>query len=84
MAANSSADRRGSKAGRNEGRKLTASALNNGGVAFVLAGLLQPALAFVQQQRPIDLAGGIASLIFLAVSGVLFWVAQRVVRGLED
>jgi hypothetical protein len=45
---------RGSKAGRNEGRKLTATALNNTGVAFVLAALLQLALAYLQQQRSVD------------------------------
>lgn len=75
---------RGSKAGRNEARKLTATALNNTGVAFALAALLQPALAFVQQARGVDLAVVVASTIFLIVSGVLFWLARRAVRELED
>ncbi|HZB36536.1 MAG TPA: hypothetical protein VE443_00850 [Beijerinckiaceae bacterium] len=75
---------RGSKAGRNEGRKLTATALNNTGVAFVLAALLQPALAYLQQQRSVDFPVMVGSTIFMAVGVLLCWLARRSVRKLED
>ncbi|MFL4974816.1 MAG: hypothetical protein ACJ8D8_11160 [Microvirga sp.] len=76
--------RRGSKAGRNEARKLTATALNNAGVAFVLAALLQPALAYLQQQRSIDFPVMVGSTIFMVVGVLLCWLARRSVRKLED
>ena len=60
--------RRGSKSGRNEGRKLAATALNNTGVAFVLAAFLQPALAYLQQRRGVDLEVVLAPVMFLAIS----------------
>lgn len=75
---------RGSKAGRNEARKLTATALNNTGVAFVLAALLQPALAYLQQQRSVDFSVMVGSTIFMGVGVLLCWLARRWVRKLED
>jgi predicted transporter len=77
-------EREVSKAGRNESRKLAANALNNIGVAFVLAALLQPALAFVQQDRPPGLATAAASLIFMIVALVFFARGRGLVRQLED
>jgi predicted PurR-regulated permease PerM len=73
-----------SKAGRNEARKLTANALNNMGVAAMLAALLQPVLLFVQQDRAPTLATGLTSLILLCVGFALFGGARRVVQALED
>lgn len=73
-----------SKAGRNEARKLMANALNNMGVAFTLAGILQPALAVVQQERWPTLAVLTASLIFIVIAGTLFTFARSAVHGLED
>lgn len=76
--------RRGSKSGRNEGRKLAATALNNTGVAFVLAAFLQPALAYLQQRRGVDFEVALASAIFLLVGAACVVAAQLVVRRLED
>jgi hypothetical protein len=72
------------KAGRNEGRKLAAAAVNNVGVAFLLAAVLQPARALVQQQRGVRLGELAASLIFLAIAAACFIVVRRVALRLED
>ena len=73
-----------SKAGRNEQRKLIATALNNAGVAFALAAVLQPALAYVQQNRRFDLASSEAAAMFLAAAFVLFVIARAIAGRLED
>ena len=72
------------KAGRNEARRLQAGWFNTVSAALFLAGLLQPVLGVVQQQRSFQLAELAASLIFFVLSGGSFVVAQRVVRRLED
>ena len=74
----------GSKTGRNEARKLAANAYNNVGVALVLAALLQPPLAFLQQDRTPTLAVVVASVIFFAVGFGMFSLARRKARELED
>lgn len=73
-----------SKAGRNEARKLTANAFNNIGVALVIASLLQPVSAYIQQDRAPTLAAMLASLMFLVMAGAMFSVARRKARELED
>ncbi len=72
------------KAARNEARKLVATLLNNVALAFLLAALLQPALAFLQQQRPVDLVVVGASLIFLLISFGAFVASQAVISGVEE
>ena len=74
----------GSEAGRNEARKLTARALNNIGVACILAAFLQQILAFVQQDRTPTLAAMAASLILVAVGVLTFVLARRKAHQLED
>lgn len=74
----------GGKVGRNEARKLAATFLNNVGVAFFLATFLQPALAFVQQNRSLDLVIVLASTTFFLVAAAGFIGAQVIARRLED
>lgn len=73
-----------SKSARNERIKLRATLLNNLAVAFILASVLQPALAIVREGahlRPLD---GLASLLF-GVFGYIFHRAGRdLLRGLND
>lgn len=73
-----------SKAGRNEARKLLGNALNNIGVTLVLAALLQPAIAIVQQDRWPTWTVVVSSPIFLLAAIGLFATARRTVRELED
>jgi len=73
-----------SKAGRNEARKLAATFLNNVGVGFFLAGLLQPALAVLRDGGPIT-GGVVLSAFLLSVVGLIFGAAgQRNARRLAD
>lgn len=72
------------KAGRNEARKLRATWLNNVSVAFTIAGVLQPSLAFAQAVRQVSVAEWVASAIFLTVGAALFFAAQAIVRTMED
>lgn len=74
----------GGKVGRNEARKLAATFSNNVGVAFFLAAFLQPSLAFVQQDRSLDLVIVLASTTVFVVAVAGFVGAQVVVRRLED
>ena len=74
----------GTKAGRNEQRKLRATLLNNIAVGFFLAAVLQPGLALIQQSRPVTLAEAGGSLI-LFMAAAAFATAGRWVAGrLED
>jgi len=75
---------RGSKAGRNEKRKLLATFINNLAAAFTLAGVLQPALALVQHQRTVTSAELTGSAAFLLVALVFLISARYIVSGLED
>lgn len=67
---------------RNEGRKLRATFLNNVGVAFFVAAILQPILLFLQQGE-----FGAGSVVFsvgsLLVSGGSVYLAHRLINGLE-
>ena len=72
------------KVGCNEGRKLAATFSNNVGVAFFLAAFLQPALAFVQQYRALDLVIVMASTTVFVVAAAGFVGSQVIVRRLED
>jgi hypothetical protein len=75
---------RGTKAGRNEQRKITATLLNNLAVGCFLAAFLQPALAVIQAARAVTLADGAGSLILTAIGGVLFVTARTFAGRLED
>lgn len=72
------------KSGRNEGRKLFATLLNNIVVGWALAGLVQPALGLVNEERGFspDRLGG--TLAFLALATIFTLLAQAVIRPLED
>ncbi len=72
-----------SKAARNEQRKLLANVLNNTTVAALLAGYLQPVLAFVRNGRfgRNDLA---AALVFGSIGLMLHVAARAVVSRVED
>lgn len=74
----------GSKAGRNEGRKLAATFLNNVGVAFALAAVLQPALAVTREGQPLTATVVLSSFFFAVVSAMLAAAAQWIARRLED
>lgn len=75
---------RGTKAGRNEQRKIAATFRNNAAVALVLAAFLQPALAVMQGARTITLVEGLGSLILVSAAFVLYRSAKRSAGLLED
>jgi hypothetical protein len=73
-----------SKSARNERIKLRATLLNNLAVAFILASVLQPALAIVRegvQLRPLD---GLASLLFGLLGYIFHRAGRDLLRGLHD
>ena len=76
--------KRGTKLTRNEGRKLAATALNNAGLAFMLAGILQPIVSSAQADSWPQWRLLVVSVIFIAISGSLFAIAQWTIRRLED
>ena len=77
-------ERPGSKAGRNEQRKLAATFLNNVAVGCLLAAFLQPALAYMQASREVTLAERLGSAILLMVSLGLFLAGRSLAGRLED
>ena len=74
----------GSKTGRNEGRKLVATAGNNLGVALLLAAFVQPTLLYLQQREPADAVTIAAILTFGLIAMACFAFAHYVIRRLED
>lgn len=76
--------RLGSKAGRNKGRELVATFLNNVAVGFFLAAVLQPLLAVMRDGRPIDMAAIVSTFLLGFVSAMCVWIAQAIARRLED
>lgn len=74
----------GSKAGRNEGRKLFASFLNTLAAASTVAALVQPSIGIVREARPLSRAETSAAFIFVLIGVTLHAAAQIVVRRLED
>lgn len=75
---------RGTKAGRNEQRKIAATFLNNLAVGCFLAALLQPVLALLQQSRAVTLAEWSGSAILFVGSLGLHFGARAVAGRLED
>jgi len=78
------AEPRGTKAGRNEQRKIAATFLNNVAVGFFLAALLQPTLALMQQSRAVTLAEWVGSATLMVASFLLSLGARYVAGLLED
>ncbi len=76
--------RQASKAGRNERRKLLANTLNGLGVAALLAGYLQPALAALRSGHLFSRGEALAALVFGAAGLTLHLGAQAVATRLED
>ncbi|MDO8296563.1 MAG: hypothetical protein Q7T19_09010 [Caulobacter sp.] len=74
----------GSKAGRNERRKLLATLVNNLCAASLIAGVLQPALTLVRQERPLVISDVIAALVFGLAGLTLHLVGRAFVVTLED
>ncbi len=74
----------GSKAGRNEARKLIATFINNVGVGFMLAAFVQPALAYLRDNEPIRVSSMIVAFLFAVIGIILGTLAQRIARRLED
>ncbi len=74
----------GSKAGRNERRKLLATLLNNLCAASLIAALLQPALSLVRQERPFSANDYLAMLVFGLVGLTLHAAGLAIATGLED
>ncbi|MDP1632402.1 MAG: hypothetical protein Q8L66_13385 [Caulobacter sp.] len=74
----------GSKAGRNERRKLLATLLNNLCAASLIAALLQPALSLVRQERTFTAKDYLALLVFGLVGLILHGVGRGFAAGLED
>lgn len=84
MADGETATRRGTKAGRNEVRKLAATFLNNVGTAWFLAALLQPALAVVREGQVFDNADMASSAGLIAVAALFLAGARAVAWRMED
>lgn len=74
----------GSKAGRNERRKLSAALLNNLCTASLVAALIQPALTLIRQERLLTINDYAAVLVFGVVGLTLHAMSQVVAAGLED
>lgn len=74
----------GSKAGRNESRKLLATLANNLCAASLIAGVLQPALTLVRQERPLTFSDVVAALVFGLAGLTLHLVGRTFVSTLED
>lgn len=74
----------GSKAGRNERRKLLATLANNLCAASLIAGVLQPALTLVRQERLLTISDVIAALVFGLGGLTLHLVGRAFVATLED
>ncbi len=75
---------RGSKAGRNEARKLAAAFLNNAGLAFFLASVLQPIIAYVRERQPVTDEIVLGAFLLAAIAATLAASAQIIGRRLED
>jgi hypothetical protein len=65
--------------------KLTATALNNVAVAFVIAGFVGPimALGYGPAAMPSDVVAIVVSIIWLSVGFVLHVIAKLVLRDLK-
>ncbi|MDO9224202.1 MAG: hypothetical protein Q7U20_10890 [Caulobacter sp.] len=74
----------GSKAGRNESRKLLATLANNLCAASLIAGILQPALTLVRQERPLSIGDVVAALVFGLAGLTLHLMGRAFVVALED
>jgi hypothetical protein len=66
----------------NEQTKLTATALNNVAVAFVIAGFVAPIVG-LGQSRPADIVPVLFSLIWLLTGLVLHLAARLILRTLQ-
>ena len=75
---------KGTKAGRNERRKLLASLLNTVSAASLLVGLIQPALTLISGTRVLGARDVVAAVVFFALAAILHVFAQMVVARLED
>ncbi len=69
----------------NEQTKLTATAINNVAVAFVIAGFVGPAVAlgYGSEAMPRDAVAIAASLVWLFVGFTLPLIGKLILRGLE-
>lgn len=74
----------GSKAGRNERKKLTAALFNNLSAAALVASVLQPALTILRQERPVVINDYVAVLVFGLIGLTLHTLSQIVATELED
>ena len=76
--------RRGSKAGRNEGRKLAATFVNNAALAFFLAAILQPLIAYFRDRQPLTENIWLSTFLLALGAAILAFTAQAIARRLED
>lgn len=76
--------RSGSKAGRNEGRKLAATFFNNAALAFLLAAVLQPLLALMRDRQSVTSSVAVTIFLLMAIALTFLGVAQMIARRLED
>lgn len=74
----------GSKAGRNERRKLFATLANNLCAALLIAALLQPALTFFRHERPFTTNDVVVALVFGLIGITLHAIGQTIAARLED
>lgn len=75
---------RGTKAGRNEARKLRAALLNNLAAALLLAAFVQPILSVIREARTFSGAELGASFAFFVASVIFFAFGQLIALRLED
>jgi hypothetical protein len=65
-------------------RKLLATLANNLCAASLIAGILQPALTLIRQERPLSIGDVVAALVFGLAALILHLVGRAFVATLED
>ena len=74
----------GSKAGRNERRKLLATLLNNLCAAPLIAAIVQPAVTLARQERPFTTLEFVTMLVFGIIGFILHGVGRALVASFVD
>ena len=74
----------GSKAGRNERRKLLATLLNNLCAASLIAAIVQPAVTLVRQERHFTTLDFVTMLVFGLIGLTLHTAGRAIAASLED
>ena len=73
------------KAGRNERRKITATAANNVAVSFFVTGIVLPVVSSAYQlSTPHTRYWGLFAVVWLAVGIIFHIVSRHILGGIEE